>query len=55
MPASVNTSATMRWCCPVATTTGRNDGLDRSARITGTSLIASGRVPTMTSTLIRRR
>ena len=50
MPASPSTSSTIAWCWPLDTTTGVSDPLSRSARMSGTSLIASGRVPTTTMT-----
>jgi hypothetical protein len=53
MPASSKISLTIRWCCPVETTIGCTDSLARIARMIGTSLIASGRVPTTTGTTSR--
>ena len=50
IPARSKISRTMRWCWPVETTTGRRHWLSRRARITGATLIASGRVPTTTGT-----
>ena len=51
MPASLKTSRTIRSCWPVVTTIGLKRSLSRNARMIGISLIASGRVPTTTSTL----
>ena len=42
---AASTSVTIAWCWPLEITTGRMNSLRRNARITGTSLIASGRVP----------
>jgi hypothetical protein len=53
MPASARTSETIAWCWPLETTTGVTAVLSRIARISGTSLIASGRVPTTTTTANR--
>jgi len=39
------TWSTMAWCCPVSVTTGVSSAHALMARITGASLIASGRVP----------
>ena len=47
IPASLKTSRTIWSCCPVVTTIGLNDPLAFSARMIGSSLIASGRVPTI--------